>query len=312
VVSTVGLGQQVPLPPGVDDYALADTDDSIIEVHGYDKQGAGFGYTHVRGLNSFIGTVSTLQAAPVIVAQRLRKGSAGSAHGVARLVADTLATVKRLRTPGAAGPTLLRADSAFYGHKVVAAARRANEIRCRATQSIRSARGMAHDIELLHPELAGQPSHIERPVQNPPAGLRVGPAEPESVHRDQPNTGLGGGDWIRGEHPRPRRTMEQEQRPAVRVAPAAVSKVPAIVQLQVGIDDRLAWHRMTIPRCFVGGNTSAFSTWQQECRRARSDRNGPPTSTKDVRRAAVRVLDVRLDVDAELGRFNTCGGDRAA
>ena len=99
-------------------------DDSIIEVHGYAKQGAGFGYTQVRGLNSFIGTVSTTEAAPVIVAQRLRKGSCGSARGAARLVADTLATVKRLRSTGATGPVLLRADSAFYGHKVVAAARR--------------------------------------------------------------------------------------------------------------------------------------------------------------------------------------------
>jgi hypothetical protein len=100
----IGLSQQVPLLPGVDEYALADMDDSIIEVHGYDKQGAGFGYTHVRGLNSFIGTVSTPQAAPVIVAQRLRQGSAGSARGAARLVADTLATVKRLRSIDALGP----------------------------------------------------------------------------------------------------------------------------------------------------------------------------------------------------------------
>ena len=99
----IGLAQQVPLLPGIDDYALADMDDSIIEVHGYTKQGAGFGYTNVRGLNSFIGTVSTPQAAPVIVAQRLRKGSCGSARGAARLVADTLATVKRLRSTGATG-----------------------------------------------------------------------------------------------------------------------------------------------------------------------------------------------------------------
>jgi hypothetical protein len=39
-------------------------------------------------LNSFIGTLSTPQAAPMIVAQRLRKGSCGSARGAARLVAD--------------------------------------------------------------------------------------------------------------------------------------------------------------------------------------------------------------------------------
>ena len=140
----IGLAQQAPLLPGIDEYALADVDDSIVEVHGYDKQGAGFGYTHVRGLNSFIGTVSTKQAAPVIVAQRLRKGSCGSARGAARLVADTLATVKRLRSTStsATGPVLLRADSAFYGHKVIATARRAKaevSITVRQTKHIRAA-----------------------------------------------------------------------------------------------------------------------------------------------------------------------------
>src|SRR6478672_4026834 len=92
--TVIGLAQQVPLLPGVDEYALVDVDDSIIEVHGYAKQGAGFGYTKVRGLNSFIGTVSTAQAAPVIVAQRLRKGSCGSARGAARLVVDAARRAK--------------------------------------------------------------------------------------------------------------------------------------------------------------------------------------------------------------------------
>ena len=137
----VCLGERTPLLPGIDEYALADMDDSINEVHGYDKQGAGFGYTHVRGLNSFIGTVSTPQAAPVIVAQRLRKGSCGSARGAGRLVADTLATVHRLRSTSATGAVLLRADSAFYGHKVVAAARRAGaavSITVRQTKHIKA------------------------------------------------------------------------------------------------------------------------------------------------------------------------------
>jgi hypothetical protein len=31
-------------------------DDTIIEVHGHAKQGAGFGYTRVRGLNALIAT----------------------------------------------------------------------------------------------------------------------------------------------------------------------------------------------------------------------------------------------------------------
>ncbi|MER6769649.1 hypothetical protein ABT389_07795 [Streptomyces bacillaris] len=50
-------------------------------VHGYAKQGAGFGYTRQRGLHFQIVTASTPIAAPVIVASRLRKGSAGSGKG---------------------------------------------------------------------------------------------------------------------------------------------------------------------------------------------------------------------------------------
>jgi hypothetical protein len=55
---------------------LVDVDDSIIQVHGYDKQGAGFGYSGVRGLNMLLARVSTASAASVVVAQRLAKGRA--------------------------------------------------------------------------------------------------------------------------------------------------------------------------------------------------------------------------------------------
>jgi hypothetical protein len=61
----------------------------------------------------------------VIVAQRLRKGSANSARGAQRLVTDALKTVRGLATasrPKSPGRVLLRADSAFYGHAVVGAA----------------------------------------------------------------------------------------------------------------------------------------------------------------------------------------------
>jgi hypothetical protein len=53
---------------------LVDVDDTIIEVHGYTKHGAGFGYTRVRGLNRLLATVTTADTAPVVLAQRLRKG----------------------------------------------------------------------------------------------------------------------------------------------------------------------------------------------------------------------------------------------
>jgi hypothetical protein len=98
---------------------MVDIDDTIIEVHGYQKQGAAFGYSGVRGLNALLAAVSTDQIAPVIAAQRLRKGSAGSPRGAVRLAADTLALVRRTRLAGR--DVLVRADSAFYSHALVAA-----------------------------------------------------------------------------------------------------------------------------------------------------------------------------------------------
>jgi hypothetical protein len=50
-------------------YALLDVDDTITEVRGYAKQGAGFGYSGVRGLNALLATLTTAATAPVIVAQ---------------------------------------------------------------------------------------------------------------------------------------------------------------------------------------------------------------------------------------------------
>jgi hypothetical protein len=137
------LARQTPLVAGVGDpdgpggFVLVDVDDTIIEVHGYRKQGAGFGYSGVRGLNALLATVTTPQAAPVVVAQRLRKGSCGSPRGARRLVTDALATVRNLQTPERSVPNgtdharapvralvraLVRADSAFYGRGTVLAA----------------------------------------------------------------------------------------------------------------------------------------------------------------------------------------------
>jgi hypothetical protein len=126
-----GLARETPLlAPGEDsdDRVMVDIDDTIIEVHGYAKQGSAYGYSGVRGLNALLATASSTGSAPVVVAQRLRKGSCGSPRGAARLVADALKTTSKLTgasktSPG--GRPLVRADSAFYGHPTVAAALRA-------------------------------------------------------------------------------------------------------------------------------------------------------------------------------------------
>jgi hypothetical protein len=118
------LHAHTPVLAGIDGPVWVDLDDTIIEVHGYAKQGSGYGYSGIRGLNALIATVTTEHRAPVITGQRLRKGACGSARGAARIIADTLATVKRLRSTAATGKPLVRMDSAFYGYPAVAAALR--------------------------------------------------------------------------------------------------------------------------------------------------------------------------------------------
>jgi hypothetical protein len=121
----IGLAEHTDLlgGPAAAGPVLVDLDDTIVEVHGYAKQGAAFGYSRVRGLSALLATVSTDQIAPVIAAQRLRTGSAGSARGAARLATDALALIRRTHLAGR--NVLVRADSAFYSHALVTAARRA-------------------------------------------------------------------------------------------------------------------------------------------------------------------------------------------
>jgi len=133
------LAAHTPLLPGADQIAWVDADDTVRATHGYAKQGAGHGYTGVKGLNALIATVSTPLAAPVICAIRLRKGSTNSVRGAHRLVADAIAAA---RAAGASGLTVLRADSAFYGYPVIAAARRAGaafSITARMTPAVAAA-----------------------------------------------------------------------------------------------------------------------------------------------------------------------------
>src|SRR5664280_82372 len=117
----INLAKNAPILPGADQGVYVDIDDTIKATHGYAKQGAGYGYTGVKGLNALLAIVSTPLSAPVIAATRLRRGGTSSARGAARLVADALVTA---RACGGSGLVTVRADSAYYGHDVIAAARR--------------------------------------------------------------------------------------------------------------------------------------------------------------------------------------------
>lgn len=135
-----GLAQRsAKLLPVTDGYTFVDVDDTIIEVEGYLKQGASFGYSGVRGLNAVLATASTSESTPVIVTQRLRKGSTSSARGAKRVVSDALAVLRRM--PGARR-VLVRADAAYYSHAVVSAAQRTGadvSVTVRMNPSIRHA-----------------------------------------------------------------------------------------------------------------------------------------------------------------------------
>jgi Transposase DDE domain group 1 len=137
------LAARTPLLPGADQVAYVDIDDTVRATHGYAKQGAGFGYSGVNGLNALLGVVSTPLAAPVIAAARLRRGATNSARGAARLVTDALTTARTVGAdPRAGARVLTRMDSAFFTHDVIAAARRAGakfSVTARMNPSVRAA-----------------------------------------------------------------------------------------------------------------------------------------------------------------------------
>ena len=94
-----------------------DIDSTIAEVHGHAKEGAGFGYTHVRGYHPLFATRADTGE---VLHVRFRKGAANTGRGAQRFVREV---VGRVRRAGASGPLTLRADSGFWSKKVVAACR---------------------------------------------------------------------------------------------------------------------------------------------------------------------------------------------
>ena len=91
---------------------MIDVDSFVGEVHGYDKQGASFGYTGKRGYHPI---VATRAGSGEVLHVRCRQGSANTQRGMLRFCDELIARVRRA---GAAGPCLLRADSGFWNTKV--------------------------------------------------------------------------------------------------------------------------------------------------------------------------------------------------
>jgi hypothetical protein len=95
-----------------------DLDSTICPVYGRTKQGAGFGYTKVRGYHP---QLATLPETGQVLFSRLRGGPAGAARGAKSFLTET---ISRLRHAGATGPLTVRADSAFYSRAVLSTARK--------------------------------------------------------------------------------------------------------------------------------------------------------------------------------------------
>jgi hypothetical protein len=93
---------------------VVDVDSFIGEVHGYEKQGAGFGYTGRRGYHPIM---ASRAGSGEVLHIRLRKGQANTVRGALRFIEELIPRVQRA---GASGVKLLRADSGFWNKKIMA------------------------------------------------------------------------------------------------------------------------------------------------------------------------------------------------
>jgi hypothetical protein len=109
---SLGRAWQAGAGPG-DGPLVIDLDSFIGEVYGYEKQGAGYGYTRKLGYHPIIAARSDTGE---VLHIRNRKGKANTQRGAERFVDELLARVRRA---GHRGLIVLRADSGFENHKLM-------------------------------------------------------------------------------------------------------------------------------------------------------------------------------------------------
>jgi hypothetical protein len=93
---------------------VIDIDSFIGEVHGDEKQGASYGYTRQLGYHPILAVRGDTGE---VLHIRNRKGKANTQRGSARFVDELIARVRRA---GHAGTIVIRADSGFENHKLMA------------------------------------------------------------------------------------------------------------------------------------------------------------------------------------------------
>lgn len=113
--------------PGLDRSVTVDVDSTLCETYGLGKAGAReVMRTGRRGYHPLIAVIAgTGDIAGVVAHARLRRGRSNDATAAPIFITET---ISRLRAAGAGDQIVLRADSGFYLHDVVAACRR-NDVR---------------------------------------------------------------------------------------------------------------------------------------------------------------------------------------
>ncbi|MHB1860329.1 MAG: IS1380 family transposase, partial [Solirubrobacteraceae bacterium] len=91
---------------------VIDIDSFVGEVHGYQKQGASYGYTKKLGYHPILAVRADTGE---VLHIRNRKGKANTQRGISRFTDELIA---RARRAGHAGPIIVRADSGFENHKL--------------------------------------------------------------------------------------------------------------------------------------------------------------------------------------------------
>jgi len=142
LAESLGRAWQAGAGPGAERLVI-DLDSFVGEGHGYEKEGACYGYTRELGYHPLLatraGTDETLHV-------RLRKGSANTQRGAPRFVDELIARVRRA---GATGEILLRADSGFWNKKITAGLRAKG---CLYSIGVRLSKPVAAAIEVIPDE----------------------------------------------------------------------------------------------------------------------------------------------------------------
>jgi hypothetical protein len=100
---------------------VIDVDSSVCETYGLQKQG-GSRFTYIKGVRGYHPLLAVASPTGDVLHHRLRGGPSHTARGADSFLAETFS---RLHHAGVTLPIVVRTDSGFYNHKVIAACEKA-------------------------------------------------------------------------------------------------------------------------------------------------------------------------------------------